>query len=112
MATQQQFPLDPNEALASGVMRSGRRTGHKDESLPPQSATMRAEQVRSYAHMEARAWQLSHAKERTFLMEVKWKEAKNSIEARSRSLRESTAAGRALNNEAKSLTENIGLLRE
>ena len=116
MATQQQFPLDPNTdlstALAPAWMRKGGRKRHKDELLPLQSATIQREQIRSYAHTEARSWQVSDAKERTFLMEVKWREAKESIETRCRTLRDGAAAGRALNNEEKTLTENIGLLRE
>jgi hypothetical protein len=112
MATQQQFPLDSDTALAPISMRNGGRKRHKGELLPVQSATMQREQLRSYAHMEARTWQVIDRKERPFLLDVKWKEAKDSIETRCRTLRETAAAGHALNSEAKALTDHIALFRE
>jgi hypothetical protein len=111
MATQQQFPIDPDTALASVLMRNGGRP-RNEELLPLQSATVQGEQIRSYAHMEARSWQVKDGKERTYLMEVKRRDAKESIETGCRVLREGAVAGRALNSEAKTLTENIALMRE
>ena len=112
MATQQQFPLDPNTALAPIWMRNGGRQRQTGELLQVQSATMQREQLRSYAHMEARSWQVIDPKERLLLLDVKWKDAKESIETRCRSLRDGAAAGRKLNSEAKTLADHIALFRE
>jgi hypothetical protein len=112
MATQQQFPLDPNSALAPISMRNGGRKRHDHELLQVQSATMQREQLRSYAHMEARSWQVIDRKERPFLLEVKWREAKESIETRCRTLRDAATAGHKLNSEAKALADHIALFRE
>ncbi|HXN54125.1 MAG TPA: glucoamylase family protein [Candidatus Acidoferrum sp.] len=112
MATQQQFPLDPNTALAPLWIRTGRRKRHQDEVLPLRPATMRQEQLRSYAHMEAQSWLVVDIKERASFLETKWREAKDSIETRWEALRDSSAAGHALNGEAMALIDNAGLLRE
>src|SRR6202035_2264393 len=58
------------------------------------------------------SWQVIDGRERPFLLDVKWKEAKDSIETRCRSLREGAAAGRKLNSEAKALTDHIAVFRE
>jgi cyclic beta-1,2-glucan synthetase len=112
MATQQQFPLDPNSALAQLWARNGGRRRQKVEHLSPQSGTMQREQIRSYAHIEARSWEVVDSKERALDLESKWKEPKESIETRNQVLREAAAAGHSLNQEAKTLTDNIALLRE
>ena len=112
MASQQQFPLDLNTPLAHMWARNGGRQRQKDQLLSVQSATMQREQLRSYAHMEARSWEVMVSKERAVLLETKWKEAKDSIETRNRILREAATAGHSLNQEAKTLTDNIALLRE
>ncbi len=112
MATQQQFPLDPNTALAPISMRNGGRKRHAGELLHVQSVAMQREQLRSYAHMEARSWQVIDGKERPVFLDVKWREAKESIETRCRSLREAAAAGHTLNGEAKALADHIALFRE
>src|SRR5713101_8430837 len=112
MATQQQFALDPNTPLAQLWARNGGRKRQKDQLLSVQSATMQREQLRSYAHMEARSWEVVESKERALPLETKWKEAKETIETRNRILREAAAAGHSLNQEAKTLTDNIALLRE
>src|SRR5258708_15951901 len=112
MATQQQFPLDPTTPLAQLWARNGGRKRQKDQLLSVQSATMQREQLRAYAHMEARSWEVVESKERALPLETKWKEAKESIETRNRILREAAAAGHSLNQEAKTLTDNIARLRE
>ena len=111
MATQQQLTLDPNTALAPIWMRNGGRR-QNGELQKVQSATMQREQLRSYAHMEARSWQVIDGKERPFLLDAKWKDAKESIEKRCRSLRDGATAGRKLNREAKGLADHIALFRE
>jgi len=112
MATQQQFPLDPNTGLAPIWMRNAGRKRHTDELANVPSAAMQGEQLRSYAHMEAQSWQVIDRKERAFLLDVKWREAKESIETRCRHLRDAVAAGHSLNGEAKALTDHIALFRE
>lgn len=112
MATQQQVPLDPNTAAAQLWARNSGRKRHKDELASVQSATMRREQLRSYAHMEAHTWEVVESRERVLALDTKWKEAKESIESRNRSLRNAAAAGHSLNQEAKTLTDHIALLRE
>jgi small-conductance mechanosensitive channel len=112
MATQQQFPMDPNTPLGQLWARNGGRKRQKDQSLSLQSSTMQREQLHAYAHMEARSWEVVESKERAVALETKWKEAKESIETRNRILREAAAAGHSLNQEAKTLTDNIALLRE
>ena len=112
MATQQQFPLDPNSALAQLWARNGGRKRQKDEPLLVPSATMQREQLRAYAHMEARSWEVVESKERAAVLETKWKDAKESIETRCRVLREAAAAGHILNQEAKTLADHIALFRE
>jgi cyclic beta-1,2-glucan synthetase len=112
MATQQQFPLDPNAALTPTWIRNGGRKRHSDEMLRATSATMQSGQIRSYAHMEVRSWKVVDGKDRAFLLELNWREAKQSIETRCKILREASAAGESLNGEAKALADNIGILRE
>jgi len=112
MATQQQFPLQPNTPLAQLWARNSGRKRQKDQLLSVQSATMQREQLRAYAHIEARSWEVVDSKERALPLETKWKEAKESIETRNQILREAAVAGHSLNQEAKTLTDNIALLRE
>jgi cyclic beta-1,2-glucan synthetase len=112
MATQQQFRLDPNTALAPIWTRNAGRKRHPHELVSLQPATMQREQLRSYAQMEARSWQVIDTKGRASLLEVKWAQAKESIEARCQMLRDDSAAGRVLNAEAKALADNVGLWRE
>jgi cyclic beta-1,2-glucan synthetase len=112
MATQQQFPLDPNAALTPIWVRNGGRKRHNDETLRGQSATIQRGQIRSYAHMEARSWRVIDSKDRAFLLELNWKEANQSIETRCKILRDASAAGQTLNAEAKTLADHAGLLRE
>ena len=80
MATQQQIPLDPNTALGPIWTRGSGRQRQTGELLQVESPTMRREQLRSYAHMEARSWQVMDGRERPVLLDVKWKDAKESIE--------------------------------
>ncbi|HLZ93631.1 MAG TPA: glucoamylase family protein [Candidatus Acidoferrum sp.] len=111
MATHQQFSLDPNAALASMLARSpGRRRPH--EEAISQGVAMLREQLRSYAHMEARSWNLKGNKRSGSLLEAKWKEAKESIEKQCKKLREAATAGHVLNTQAKALVDHVGLLRE
>jgi cyclic beta-1,2-glucan synthetase len=112
MATQQQFPLDVDAALAAIWIRNGGRKRHKDEPLPVQPATMHRDEIRSYAHMEARSWKVIRSNERASLLELKWKEAKRSIETRCKILRDASAAGHALNGEAKALADHAGIFQE
>ncbi len=112
MATQQQFPMDPNTPLGQLWARNGGRKRQKDQSLSLQSSTMQREQLRAYAHMEARSWEVVESKERAVALETKWKKAKETIETRNRILREAAGAGHSLNQEAKTLTDTIALLRE
>ena len=112
MATQQQFHLDPDSALAQLWARNGGRKRQKDEPFSLPSATMQREQLRSYAHIEARSWEVVEGKERSAVLETKWREATKSIETRVRVLREAAAAGHLLNQEAKSLADHITLFRE
>src|SRR5258706_63614 len=93
-------------------MRNGGRKRHAGELLHVQPVAMEREQLRSYAHMEARSWQVIDGKERPVLLDVKWREAKESIETRCRSLREAAAAGHTLNGEANVLADHIALFRE
>ena len=111
MATQQQFPSDLNAALAPTWMRVVRQryTVNRDT---PHAATLQQEQLRSYAHIEAQAWQGVASQERPVLLEMKRNEAEESIEKRYRALREAATAGHALNKEAKALVDHISLFRE
>jgi len=117
MATPQQYPIDPKldakAPLSEVWLRHVDRKRHKDEALLLlHPSTMQREQLRSYAHMEARSWQVAAAKERTSFLEKKWKEAKESIESRCQVLRNAAEAGHALHGEAKALAEHISLFRE
>src|SRR6267378_1163489 len=103
MATQQQFPLDPTTPLAQLWARNGGRKRQKDQLLSVQSATIQREQLRAYAHMEARSWEVVESKERALPLETKWKEAKESIETRNRLLRETMQDVRAAIRDAKGL---------
>src|ERR1700737_2376693 len=111
MATQQQFPLGPKTAPAPIWKRNVERKRHLDEGLPPQPA-MQREQLRSYAHIEARSWHVIDTQGRGSSMETKWREAKESIETRCQMLRAASAAGRTLDGEAKALADNAGFLQE
>jgi cyclic beta-1,2-glucan glucanotransferase len=110
MATQQQFPLDPNTALAPMWMRNSGRKHHKD--APLHTVTMLRDQIRSYAHMEARSWKVVDKKERAFLLELNWREVKHSIETRCKALRDAAAAGHSLHGDAKALANHVEILRE
>jgi cyclic beta-1,2-glucan synthetase len=112
MATQQQFPLDPHAALSQMWARNIGRKRQKDELVSVQSMMMQREQLRAYAHMEARSWQVADGKQRAIALETKWKEAKRSIETRGRILREAAAAGHELSEEAKALANHVALLGE
>ena len=111
MATQQQYPLDPQAALSQLWSGSGLRKRHKDNGVQ-QPPALQMEQLRSYARMEAGSWQAPASKKRTRFLEGKWKEVRESIETRCQMLRNAVDAGHALNGEAKALADNTGLLRE
>jgi len=49
MATQQQFPLNPDISLAPISVRNSGRKRYNSELLQVQSATMQREQLRSYS---------------------------------------------------------------
>jgi cyclic beta-1,2-glucan synthetase len=112
MATQHQFPLDPSTAPASNWIRNGGRKRHQYEVLPPQASAMQREQLRSRAQMEAQSWKVSDSKEGTSLLRAKWRKAKESLETRGQMLRAASAAGRALNGEARALAGNAGIWQE
>ncbi len=112
MATQQQFPLDPNTALTSVWMRNAGRKRHQDEVPALAPVIMQGEQLRSYAQMEAQSWRVIDSKDRNSLLEVKWREAKESIERRCQALRHAAAAGHVLKGEALALADNVSFLRE
>jgi cyclic beta-1,2-glucan synthetase len=111
MATRQQLPLDSSGALAPPWTRNPGRKRHQNEALPLQAAIQR-EQIRSYAHMEARSWKVVASKDRAFLLELNWKEVNQSIETRCKTLREASAVGQRLHREAKALADNVAILRE
>ena len=111
MATQQQFPLDLNAALVPFWMRAARQR-HNDDRELVHAATLRNEQLRAYAHIEAQTWQAIASEERPVLLEVKRREAEESIEKRYRALRDAATAGHALNSEAKTFVDHIALFRE
>jgi cyclic beta-1,2-glucan synthetase len=110
MATQQQFPLDPNTALAPMWLRNGGRKRHHDEPL--HTVVLLREQIRSYAHMEVRSWKVTDRKERSFLLELNWREVRQSIETRCKDLRDASAAGHSLHGDAKALANSVEILRE
>jgi len=112
MATQQQIPLDPNTALTPTWVRNGGRKRRSGEMLQGKFATMLSGQIRSYAHLEARSWKVSDGKDRGYLLELNWREARQSIETRCKILSDASAAGQTLSGEAKALADNIGILRE
>ena len=112
MATQQQFPLDPNTALTSIWTRNAGRKRHQEEAPALVPVIMQGEQLRSYAQMEAQSWRVIDSKERNSLLEVKWREANESIERRCQALRDAAAAGHVLKGEALALEDNVAFLRE
>jgi cyclic beta-1,2-glucan synthetase len=112
MATQQQFPLDPSTALTSVWMRNAGRKRHQDEAPAMAPVIMQGERLRSYALMEAQSWRGIDTKERSSLLDVKWREANESIERRCQALRNATAAGHALKGEASALADNVSFLRQ
>jgi hypothetical protein len=111
MATQQQFPLDPNTALAPILIRNAGRLRRQDQALLSATAIMQREQLRSYAHMEARSW-IIDGKGRSSLLEVKWRDTKECIEKHCQALRDAATAGHALKGEAQTLADNASFLRE
>src|SRR6266852_5289555 len=111
MATQQQFPLDPNTALTSVWMRNTGRKRHHDEAPALAPVIMQGEQLRSYAQMEAQSWRVIDTKERSSLLDIKWREANESIERRCQALRNAAAAGHVLKGEALALADNASFLR-
>jgi cyclic beta-1,2-glucan synthetase len=111
MATPQQFSIDSNTALTSMLARTpGRKRSH--EQTLSQGVAILREQLRSYAHMEARTWNLTGSKRRASFLDVKWREAQESIEKRCQKLRDASAAGHELNDEAKALLNHVSLFRE
>ena len=112
MATQQQFPLDVSTALDPIWRRNGARRRNQLESLPPHATAMQREQLRSYAHLEARSWKLTSARRNNSFLEQKYQRTKESLETQIQALRKRAASGSALNRGAQALVEEHALLRE
>src|SRR5260370_6307914 len=62
--------------------------------------------------MEAESWRVIDSKDGNSLLEVRWREAKESIERRCQALRNAAAEGHVLKGEALALADNVSFLRE
>lgn len=113
MATQQHAAVGPEKALmAPSWLRNGARRRNQAGTGPVNESPVFYNQIRSYAHTEARSWQPSrNGKSRGTSLHTAWKQAKVTLESRWEILRKLATAGHVLQGDARTFVEERELVR-